>query len=288
MSAKKETTRALRYTDRDLDVLDALGDYRFLSVPHLAALHFPTSGSAETRLRRLHEHDLVVRLYMPARPYDRRVHTIYGLSAKGAKLLRDRHEGVAPPHLSAKDERSALFLDHTLRRNDLRICLTLLSKENADIQLVSWQQAPDAVRAKTEVPDGRDTKRATLLPDAVFVLQLSDARAAFAVEIDMGTVRVTSMAERYRAYWCWWKAGGPAKRFGPVPFRVLTLTTTEAHLAALKRAAIQAPTTGRKGSGLFWFALLSSLDITNPASVLAPTWQVARVTTSDRQPLEAA
>lgn len=280
--------RTLRYTDRDLDVLDALADYRFLSIPQIQTLFFPTNGSTETRLRRLYEHDLVVRLYMPARPYDRRVHTIYGLSVQGAKLLRDRHEGVQPAHLSPKNERSALFLDHTLRRNDLRICLTLLCRANPKVELVSWEQTPEQVRARAEVPVGRDTERVSLIPDAVFVLRQGDSRAAFAVEIDMGTVRVTSMAERYRAYWCWWKAGGPAKRFGPVPFRVLTLTTTAAHLAALKRVATQAPVSGRKGSGLFWFALLSSIDIKNPASVLAPTWQVARVTKSPGKPLQAA
>lgn len=287
MRARAETIRTLRYTERDLDVLDALGDYRFLSIPQLQALHFPTNGTAETRLRRLHEHELVVRLYMPARPYDRRVHTIYGLSAKGAKLLRTRHEGAAPPHLSPKNERSALFLDHTLRRNDLRICLTLLARQNPDFEFVSWEQTPEEVKARAEVPDGRDTQRLTLIPDAVFVLRQGESAAAFAVEIDMGTVRVTSMAERYRGYWCWWKAGGPAKRFGPIPFRVLTLTTTEAHLAALKRVATEAPTTGRKGSGLFWFTLLSALDIKNPASVLAPSWQVARVTEAPPRPLRS-
>lgn len=288
MSARAGATRSLRYTPRDLDVLDAMGEYRFLSIPQLQSLHFTSNGSAESRLRRLYEHGLVVRLYMPARPYDRRVHTIYGLSAKGARLLRERHEGVEPAHLSPKDERSALFLDHTLRRNDMRICLTLLSRQNPDFELVSWKQMPEEVKARTEVPEGRDTARVTLVPDAVFVLRLGETRAAFAVEIDMGTVRVTSMAARYRAYWCWWRSGGPAKRFGPIPFRVLTLTTTEAHLTALKRVATEAPTTGRKGSGLFWFTLLSTLDLKHPESGLTSNWKVARIGKTPEKPLQTA
>jgi hypothetical protein len=288
MSGAAASSARLRYTPRDLDVLDDLASYRFLSVPQLQALHFPTKGTAETRLRTLYQHELVVRLYMPARAHDRRVASIYGLSRKGAQLLRDRHDGVAPPHLSPKDERSALFLDHTLRRNDLRICLMLLARENPAVELVSWQQLPDEVKAHAEVPDGRDDRRVTLIPDAMFVLRVGTIKAAFAVEIDMGTVRLTSMAERYRAYWCWWKAGGAEKRFGPLPFRVLTLTTTNAHLEALRRAAITAPVTGRKGSGLFWFALHVCLDLHRPASVLDPAWKVARVTRSPEQGLRSA
>lgn len=279
---------SLRYTPRDLDVLDSLASYRFLSGPQLHALHFPTLGSAETRLRKLYEHQLVTRIYLPARPYSKSTHTIYALAAKGARLLAPRHDGVQPPHLAPRDERSALFLDHTLRRNDLRICLTLLAGAQPEIELVSWQQAPDEVRARTEVPVGRDTERVTLVPDAVFVLRQGGHDAAFAVEIDMGTVRVTSMAERYRAYHCWWKAGGPSKRFAPIPFRVLTLTTTEAHLAALKRVATRAPVSGRKGSGLFWFALLSAVDIKNPESILGSIWSVARVTKTPVKQLQAA
>lgn len=269
------TPSSIRITDRDLAVLDALGDYRFLSIPQLAILFFPSKGTAETRLRQLYQHHLAVRVYLPARPYSRTTSTIYGLGAKGAGLLIPLHDGVRPPCLSARDQRSGLFLDHTLRRNDLRIALQRLHSGHPDFELVSWHQAKEDVRARAEIEVGRKTEMVTLIPDGVFGLLRHGILHTCAVEIDLGTVRLEEMRKRYRAYWSFWKYGGALRTYGRCSFRVLTLATTPRRIEALRQAAASIPEARGTGSGLFWFASLDVADPKNPDRLLEPVWSTA-------------
>lgn len=279
--------RSLRLSDRDLDVLDALADYRFLSIPQLGVLFFPSRGGAEGRLRRLYQAGLCVRVFLPARPYERMTHTIYALSARGAQLLAPRHEGVTPRFLSGREQRSALFLDHTLRRNDVRICLERLGIEDARTQLLSWKQKPEEVRASAtiRVPGGRRQARVTLVPDGVATLYVRGRVHALVIEVDMGTVPVRRMETRYRGYWRWHRDGGGRRRFGAASVRVLTLTTTDTRLASLRRAATRAPEHGGKGSALFWFAKLAAADIDLPETLISPAWTLARPEPGPPQPL---
>lgn len=281
------TKKSLRLSDRDLDVLDALADYRFLSIPQLAVLFFPSRGSAERRLRELYQAGLSARVFLPARPYDRVTHTIYALSGRGAQILAPRHEGVAPRFLSGREQRSALFLDHTLRRNDVRICLEKIGTEDARIQLLSWKQKPEEVRASAtiRVPGGRRQARVPLIPDGVATLYARGQVHALIVEVDMGTVPVRRMEARYRGYWRWHRDGAARARFGAAAVRVLTLTTTDARLATLRRAATRAPEQGARGSALFWFAKLTAADIELPETLISPAWTSARPDPGVPQPL---
>jgi hypothetical protein len=259
---------------RDVEILTALGSYRFLSVPQAAALFFPSPAAAQARLHQLAKQGLALRVFMPVRPYDRTAHTIYALSARGAREVAARQEGVRPRHLTSREHRSGLFLDHTLRRNDLRVCLERLTTMG-DLELLYWRQAPDEVGMAAEVHDRGRTVRVPAVPDGVAAFRRAGAIEVFIVEIDMGTVKRESMALRYRAYWRLSQDGTLRRRFGPVPIRVLTLTTTPLRREALRRGAVLAPDNGRKGSGLFWFGLVEQADLGNPARLLDSSWYVA-------------
>lgn len=114
------------------------------------------------------------------------------------------------PFLSESSRRSALFLDHTLRRNDVRICLELLHREMPGFQLLFWKQAPEDVRASAEVPvAGRRTARVPIVPDGVFAVRHHGQFHLLFLETDMGTVPVKRMQLRYQAYWRWWKDVDP-------------------------------------------------------------------------------
>ena len=276
MPPRGNTNTNIRLTARDQLILRDLGDYRFLSIPQLHALHFPSKGSAETRLRELFEAGLATRVFMSARPYDRATSTIYALAPKGARRLKELDPESSPQVLPEHERRSALFLDHTLRRNDLRICLELLAREDPGFQLLGWKQAREEVRAVAQVRQGRITERVAIVPDGAFSIRVAGACHAFAVEIDMGTVAPRRMETRYRAYWTWQRARGHLARHGRAPLRVLTLTTTPSRLERLRQAAMAAPTEGRDGSGLFWFALLDIADLRQPDRLLRRAWRVAR------------
>lgn len=278
-------TSVLRVTPRDLDILDDLASYRFLSVPQITALYFTSASTAEGRLRQLVDAGLVVRVFMPVRPFDKTSTTIYALGAKGAALLAPRHEGSKPRHLTPKDHRSALFLDHTLRRNDVRICLELLDRTLPGFHLLAWKQAPEDVRGAAVVATRYGGRvRVPVVPDGFFAFRVKSTVTAYCVEIDMGTVNTEKMLARYRAYLTWWREGGAARKFGPAPMRVLTMTTTTSRMETLRRLARAAPPPGVR-SNLLWFALLPIADIAHPASLLRSGWLTAACHPKDDRPL---
>lgn len=271
----KPTRRAVRVTERDLDILEMAASFRFLSINQAAVLHFGSESSAATRLRALERSRLLTSVFMPVRPMSRTTTTVYALSAAGARTVAPRFDGLAPRSLSEREHRSGLFLDHTLRRNDLRVCLERMSREGREVQLLAWRQTPEEVRSSAVVTVRRQDVRVPAVPDAFFVLRHRGAVHSFLVEIDMGTVSKRVMALRYRAYWELWKSGLLRARFGNAPIRVLTLTVTPRHLETLRRLGRDAPGNGQHGSQLFWFGLLSLADVHAPEKLLAAAWQVS-------------
>ena len=269
----------VQLTDRDRQLLQHLARLRFLSVPQVASLGFPSLDAAAARLRQLRAAGLVSRLYRAGLVDDPHRTTVYGLSRAGAQQVRTHPDQPAPPHVVEGDARSGLFLTHTLRRNDVALSLMHLTRHDPRFQLLRWTHDPDLVRASATVRFGTEDEDLTMIPDGLFEATWRGERFVAAVEVDMGTVRLERMFKRYRGYWSWWKRGGAILRHGPVSFRVLTLTTTETHLAALRRAAVRAPLDTTTGSGLFWFALLSTANLTEPSTWLHPIWTIARLPT---------
>lgn len=267
---------SLRLNERDLDLLDALADYRFLTALQAATVMFRTPGSITARLRSLVAAGLVVPVFMPVRPTDRSHVTVYALGAKGGRLIAPRHGGIRPRHLTAREARSGLFLEHTLKRNDFRLALERLSERDPRFSLLSWSQVPDQVRASAMITlGGRREFRVPMVPDGVAVVRMNGSCEVLAIEIDCGTVPVERMWRRYRGYWKWWRMGGPTKRYGAVPYRVLTLAPDVRRLAALQKAAARAPEKGHRGSKLFWFAPLAVASIDSPHALLDTVWTAA-------------
>lgn len=255
----------LRLTPRDLTTLTLLGDHRFLDARQIGLRAFPSEDAARRRLHELCDARLVHRIFMPVRPYDDRSVHIYALAARGARYL-PREAGRAGPTVTAATERrSGLFLDHTLRRNDVRLALETLAELHPMFTLLNWRQRREEVQFRT-----RDRKgaRQLVVPDGVAIVRIGSDVEVIAIEVDLATVPVRRMERRYRAYWRDFTDGGPRNRLGQCSYRVLTITTDKARLEALRKASQRAPTRGRRGSRLFWFSLLSSFDPANPEHVL--------------------
>lgn len=267
---------SIRLTERDHDVLDALADYRFLSAPQAAALFFPSTPSAGRRLRELAQAGLAVTVFMPVRPWDRTTRTLYALSGRGARHLAPRHHGITPKHLTTREQRSGLFLAHTLARNDVRIVLENLTRLRPDFSLLAWHQAPEDVHSSAVIRVGvRAVARVPAVPDGVALCRVAGECQVLAIEIDMGTVPLTRMARRYRAYWKAWRGGTPRIRYGPVPYRVLTVANSDKRAETLRKTAARAPEHGRPGSRLFWFATLDDFNIEDPKRLLTARFTVA-------------
>lgn len=268
------TVAASNRQSRDLDVLATLGAFRFASTPQVGALHFAADDAvAAKRLRQLHDDGLVTRVFMPVRPYDRRSHTVWALAGRGARVLGAERPEAERRTVPESERRSGLFLDHTLRRNDLRVCLALLERDAArGIRVAAWKQAPDDVRISA--PSARGHPALRVVPDAFVVLERGGAAHGFDVEVDMGTVAPKRMAQRYGAYWRSRRMLA-LSRVGVTSSRVLTLTTTKSRLDRLRAAASAAVPRGTR-TRLFWFSLLGdSANLASPAGFLAPGWSTS-------------
>ena len=283
----RSTTRVppVYLTPRDLKLLQDLSSLRFASVSQLAHLYFGGSlPGASARLRRLLSARLVCRVHRPIRFEGNGA--IYGLSSRGSKTVSARLGCPRLPFLRDFTQRSALFLDHTLARNDVRIALLLLDRDSSvELELVSWKQTRPDVELVVSVPERRRrTARVPLVPDGVALVSTHRGHETLLLEVDMATVRPALMARRYRAYHHAWRTRQLQRRFGPAPVRVLTLTTHPSRLERLHGLAQRAPE-GNRTTRLFWSALLHDIDLVEPGKLLGPVWSVTGGPTSQKAPL---
>jgi len=114
------------------------------------------------------------------------------------------------------------------------------------------------------------TPAKALVPDAVAVLGVGEARFSLSVEVDTGSERSPAwVAERkavpYASRWTVKKSLMGAETWG-----VVLLTPSERRSKRLVRAFWEADTP----TGLFWFGVTHTLD---PKTLLGPTWQTLRL-----------
>jgi len=263
----------LQLTDRDLDILEAVGEYRFITREQLQRLFFtPASASAaKRRLSLLYNHAFVERTHVPVRNAYGALRTVYSLDRGGAQLLaRERRWEPAGDWRRRDGEREATFLDHTLDCNDVRVAFTLACRRHGhDLQ---WTDERELRRRNVvERIRGRDGDTVTLIPDAYFTIASGNAVDGFALEVDRGTVSERRMRARLAAYGSWAASGAYRQRLPAASFRVAFAVTDngrgEDRLGRLKQLCEEVG-----GGSLFWFIGRDGLD----ACVLDdPVWQVA-------------
>lgn len=282
-ATRTKKTPNVRITDRDLALFEALSSYRIFSTAQVAALFTPSYDAAERMLRRLHRAELILRVFLPVVRSGSAKESVWALARKGAAEVARARECPLPSHMTAREQRSNLFIDHTLARNDFRICFELLHRQGK-LELLTWKQSPEEIGANAELrgPHG-GRLRVPLVPDGYLVVRYHGKTSHLLLEADMGTLALKRMALKYRGYWTWWKQDAHRRRFAADNLRVLTVTSSYTRLDNLRRLAANAPNRDRKGSGLFWFSTLTHVDPRAPEELLERVWWSARVGASAPQ-----
>jgi len=281
MSKSKKTTKTtlktVRLNERDIEVFEALASHRLLSTAQIACLFTPTYDAARRLMRRLRKAELVIRIFQPVGGTKSAKESVWALARKGAAEVARSRECPLPSHLTARDRHSNLFIDHTLARNDFRICFELLHRSKK-LELLRWEQAKDEVKCVGELrgPFGIG-ERVSLIADGYLVVRYKGKAYHLLLESDMGTTALKRMDAKFKGYWRWWKYKGPKKSFGASNVRVLTVTSSYARLGNLRQLAMHAPDQTRRGSGLFWFTTLGHIDPHVPEDVLEKIWWSAHV-----------
>jgi len=277
-----ETVGIVKIQPRDLEIINLVRNYRFLSSEQIQAL---VSGSDQVilrRLQKLYHHgylDRPISQIVFSNPLFGPQKMVYGLGDKGADLLSEAY-GIDRGKIvwSEKNEEvREQYIQHTLMISEFRACLTLALKDNPEVRKLSWLRE-DTRELKQEVyflEEGRK-RRLTIVPDGLFVVEKQEGKKDFFFfEADRSTIANARFLNKMRAYWLWHKYGGHHK-LSIDSFRVLILTTTRRRMDNLIAVAKQADDR-QVGSNMFWFAVTDDVQLSNPRRVLEKIWRTPAV-----------
>lgn len=279
----------MRVTSRDINLLRNIARLRLSSASQLAALDGGSAQNVSRSLLALFENGYVERpvaqvasrlLYEGSRP------TIYGLTRKGAALLRQHGEEVRRRLLDGIDkERGAgwRFIEHTVSIAEFWVSLELAVRGREDVRVLErseiLEDAPKSkrdrlVRLEASIRIGGVLKKNAVVPDALFGLRFNDeAESFFMLEVDRGEMPVERYKNLYRTYFAkkmltYYEANRQQRHvhdLGIKNFRVLTITTDKDRIERMQ-VALNVITGGR-GSNIFLFADQAQLAESNPLKV---------------------
>jgi len=222
-----------RLSDRDLELLEYVGELRLLGARQVQTLLFSDDRHATAAtaarccrrvLERLTRERLIARL-------ERRVggaragsaSHIYALTSLGQRVL---DQGGPRRRLA---EPSARFVDHTLAVADLLVQL-VASERAGRCESLSWQAELECWR-EVETLGGR----VILRPDLFVALATEEYDLRWFVEVDRGSEHLPALLRKCRIYHSYYKSGLEQRRHDVFP-RVLWITTSDRRAAALRQA----------------------------------------------------
>lgn len=257
--------------ERDKAIVLDVHEYGLLSTPQIEKLHFqPDKGQAHMtktsrcrhRLKLLFQHRFLDRIFIPVGPHEGSRPIVYCLDKRGADLVA-QELGIdrAQVHWRPKRSRvSSLFLEHTLRVNNVRIAVELAARKQG-LELLQWMGEGQLKAMKERVPDPRKAGRSLpVVPDGYFTLKVGERKACFFLEVDRATMTNRRFGDKMRAYEIYVHTGRYFERYQTRSLRVLVVTTTHQRLANLKSTTEEATTLP-----IFWF---TTIDQVQPETIL--------------------
>jgi len=262
----------LQLTDRDLQILASVYDYRFLDTRQILALHGGEQRSLQLRLQQLFHAGYLDRPREQLTFFRPTKYMIYGLGNKGAEVLAEelKIERKKIDWTTKNQEVKQRYLFHTWMLAQFRVTLTLALRHQPTTQLQRWQQGR---RLKDFVSTGGE--RQVVFPDAFFTVEDQGELLHFFVEMDRSTMTLQRFLEKMRAYWQYWKSQGYQRKYGIEAFRVLTVAKSRERAENL-RAISRLADDYQKGSEMFWFTSEESYSLEKPETILQPIWQTPR------------
>lgn len=230
-------------TERDTEILNALGRYRYLRTSQISRLIFPqnsTLQSARRRLKYLYHHGYVGRIQPMVQVGHGDGEMAYYLEKVGRTLLDDD----TLPNYSHKSQVKQIFLQHALDVSEFYLNLELSAKALPNIELHRIitdfelkSHTHNAIgkhryRLFDEVQDPIGKRKIVVHPDLMFILRSEGKNSKiykrlYFVEIDRGTEGLRVLRDKFTGYHLY-KREGIFKKFGDFDdFRVLVQTNSE-------------------------------------------------------------
>jgi DNA-binding transcriptional ArsR family regulator len=301
---RPEQPRALRITDRVLELLRNLSRLRLASIEQLAALDGGSGQNVSRDLLALWENEYVERTIaqVQSRLLKKGSYpTIYGLTRKGAWLLRKNGYEVRRRLLYEIDKQRKAgwrFVEHRVEITAFMVSLQLAAHGRTDVAVLDRREiledAPKTrrdrrVRLTAKVRIDGALKQHSVDPDEMFGLRFreTEEESYFLFERDRGEMPVhrrkskdqTYYAKKMLIYYEANRAGEHIRELGIENFRMATVTTTRERVTQMIDA--QREMTNGRGSNMFLFTDEASLAESNPLDVLWTTGKGERIRLTD-------
>jgi len=188
-------------TQRDLVLLTALHDYRYLDTRLLELLFFPSSRSTQIRIKELHELGLIHRWKLSQPPGNYRLHSLVLLSPRGARVLAA--SAGEDPRRHVKRAEDAMFhcfnLTHDLEANGFFVGVGVASRDLPDQGLYHWVgEAQQRVLFRARSRDGVDIRQPA--SDGWGRYLAPAGSITFDLEWDRGTESMKRLGDKVRGY----------------------------------------------------------------------------------------
>lgn len=276
-------------TPRDEEILRAVYAYQALTTQQISDLLFapvdvimpPKPHSrVRHRLKGLYHHGLLSRHEQPHILAEGRKPFLYQLDRQGAEWLAHQEDGGTQAlEWKPGEALSALFLEHLLAGNDVRIAI-VRSAARHGFTIEQWldERTLKQVQNKDTVVLTNATgkkQNAAVVPDGYFHLNTDSHHYHQFLEIDMRSVTGSSKnwtrrtwARKILSYIEYYRSGKYHARYHTKSMRVLTVTTGQTRLANLRRITEEVG-----GKARFWF---TTLERVLASDILTdPIWEVA-------------
>lgn len=260
-------------TERDVNIMRALGQYRYLSVSQIRRLFFTESVNAQAangRLRRLYHSGLIHKVAPYQRLGEPASEFVYFLDKKGAQYLDDIGFPTATWRKAKEVKRQ--FLQHALDLSDFRINLELGLKQQELVTLDTFipdfqmrrgaHQYTSSHRYElyTELVSPINRRSYVIYPDALILLTAERNGQTYDrlyfLEIDRGTHGLEKLREKIHGYYLYHAKGLHKPLLHTGDDFVVLFQTSSAKRASNLRDTL----TGYVGSDRVWVTNYDRVD----------------------------
>ncbi len=247
-------------TERDIEILRLVHEYRLLLFDHLQALTGRSYKALHRRISKLVENKYIQKI---DRSHFQK--QIFAIGNGAIPILIER--GYAPMALSdyraRANELKDLFLQHELMIVDIHASLALASQPSS-FKLVQWQEGVDLHDTVTFTEQGKE-HRLPVRPDAFFTLEdqrrpAGQNRIHYFLEADRSTTDHHRFKKKMKAYHQYHRQDLHTKKHGIKGFRVVTVTLTRERALNLCQATADIIGPGKH----YLFAPIGNVSLSQP------------------------
>lgn len=242
-------TPVFQLTERDIEIIRTVNQYRYLRTGQIARLLFPENRSRQSAQRRLrllshpgHRYLDKIQPYAQQGKEGAGNDTAYFLGAAGVELLRQNDEEIQPPGHGSAGRASPSFLEHALDLSEFRLKMELalrghplleLHRFTMDFELkegLSRRLRRKAYKLHHEIHHPRVNKTFLVYPDALIILRgrdrLRNQQRLFFLEIDRSSMSLGRIRDKIIGYHLFLEQNVFRKYGAFTRFRVLLQTNS--------------------------------------------------------------